>query len=148
MAGILGPSGDSGKVFLVSTRSVQARQALSRFGELAWFSLPAETHPLHGYPQVPYMGWRYKAPHDGIAEFLESVVRGVQTQLEWTLDRSKRNWVLLPSRILHEAQGLENPAFASTVHDINVQDRVFCLKAQSDLELIIRSLRETSAPQS
>lgn len=105
-------------------------------------------HPLYGYPQVPYMGWRYKSPHGKIAEFLESVVRGVQTQLEWTLDRSKRNWVLVPSRILNEAQGLENPAFASTVHAINVQDREFCLKAQSDLELIIRSLREASAPES
>lgn len=105
-------------------------------------------HPLYGYPQVSYMGWRCKSPHGRIAEYIESVVRGVQTQLDWTLDRSKRNWSLLPFRILNEAQGLENPAFANTVHAINVEDREFCLKSASDLELIIRRLQEASVPES
>jgi len=122
-------------------------QALSRFGELAWFSLPAEIHPLYGYPQVPYMGWRYKSPREHVAEFLEDLVQEAHTQVEWTLDRSRRNWVLLPSRILNEAGGLENPVFDNVVHSINVQDRDFCLQSQSDLELILRCFQEAPAPK-
>ncbi|MPY50288.1 hypothetical protein [Streptomyces acidicola] len=122
-------------------------QVLSRFGELAWFSLPAETHPVYGYPQVPYMGWRYASPREGVAQLIEHSVSELQTQVEWTLDRTKRNWLLLPSRILSEAQGLDNPGFADVVHSINVHDQNFCFKALSDLELIIQSLQEVSIPE-
>lgn len=102
---------------------------------------------MYGYPQVPYMGWRYKSPRDKVAEFLDGVMHEVHTRVEWTLDTSRRNWVLLPSRILIEARGLENPAFENVVHSINVQDREFCLESQSDLELIVQRFREVSVPE-
>ncbi|MGN9756186.1 hypothetical protein [Streptomyces sp. SD31] len=126
----------------MSTRSSQAKRALSRFGELAWFSLPVETNPYYGYPQVPYLGWRYKSPQENVAELVEEAVREVRTQVDWTLDRTRRNWILLPSRILSEAHGLEDPEFSNVVHSINTQDQEFCFKALADLELIIRHLQD------
>ncbi|WP_143669967.1 hypothetical protein [Streptomyces sp. Ag109_G2-15] len=123
-------------------------RTLSRFGELAWFKLPVEYNPVHGYHQVPYMGWRYTSPQEDIAQLIEDAVEGLPTQVEWTLDRSRRNWILLPSRILREAQGLENPAFANIVHSINVQDQEFCLKALSDFDLIILHLQQIPIPKS
>jgi hypothetical protein len=117
-------------------------RALSRFGELSWFKLPLEHNPALGYNQVPYMGWRYTSPREDIAQLIENAVGELPTQVEWMLDRTRRNWLLLPNRILREAQGLKNPAFAKAVHSINVQDQEFCLKALSDLDLIILHLQE------
>lgn len=129
----------------MSTRSMKAMQSLSRFGELAWFSLPAEIHPVYGYLQVPYMGWRYKAPSEEISQVIEDSVNGLTTQVEWKLDTTRRNWLLLPSRILHEAGGLENPAFAEVVHFVNTRDQNFCRIALSDLDLIIGHMQEVPA---
>lgn len=122
-------------------------QALSRFGELAWFSLPVEINPYYGYPQVPRLGWRYKSPQVNVGQFIEEVVKEVHTQVDWTLDRTRRNWVLLPSRILSEAHGLEDPAFSNVVHSINTCDQEFCLKALADLELITQHLQEVPIPE-
>ncbi|MEU0072161.1 hypothetical protein ABZ027_21825 [Streptomyces sp. NPDC006332] len=132
----------------MSYRSEQAMQTLSRFGELAWFALPAATHPIYGYPQVPYMGWRFKTPGEFVGRIMEDAVTAAPTQLEWTIDRTRRNWLLLPTRILKEAKGVENPAFSNVVHSINTQDQEFCTKALSDFELIIHSLQESSFPES
>lgn len=131
----------------MSTRNMQAMHALSRFGELAWFKLPVEYNPVHDYHQVPYMGWRHMSPSEEIAQLIENAIEGLSAQVEWTLDRTRRNWLLLPSRILREAQGLENPAFANVVHSINVQDQEFCLNALSDLDLIILRLEQIPIPK-
>ncbi|MFE9020120.1 hypothetical protein ACFYNL_16365 [Streptomyces sp. NPDC007808] len=135
-------SGDMWKSVAMSTRSVQAKRALSRFGELAWFSLAVEVNPCYGYLQVPRLGWRYESPQENVGSLMEEVVKEVHTQVDWTLDRTRRNWVLLPSRILREAHGLEDPEFSNVVHSINTRDREFCLRALADLELIIRHLQE------
>lgn len=132
----------------MSARSLVTIQALSRFGELSWFSLPAETQPIYGYPQVPYMGLRYASPKERVAQFVEETVKmDLHTQIEWTLERTKRNWILLPSRILREARGIENPEFSNFAHSINNHDQRFYFKALTDLELIIQHLQEVPIPR-
>jgi hypothetical protein len=125
---------------IVSSRGEQAVQALSRFGELAWFKLPTEFNAAYGYAQVPYMGWRYAFPGEGVAQLIEAAVRDLPTRVDWEIDRTRRNWVLVPTRVLREAHGLADPSFRDVVHSINVQDQEFCLKALSDFELIIQHL--------
>ncbi|MFJ7175743.1 hypothetical protein ACIQXA_04780 [Streptomyces massasporeus] len=125
---------------IVSSRGGQAVQALSRFGELEWFKLPTEFNAAHGYAQVPYMGWRYGFPEEGVAQLIEAAVKALPTQVEWEIDRTRRNWVLVPMRVLCEAHGLADPSFRDVVHSINVQDQEFCLKALSDFELIVQHL--------
>ncbi|GAA3136883.1 hypothetical protein GCM10017687_61790 [Streptomyces echinatus] len=130
----------------MSTRSSEARQALSRFGDLTWFKLPKEYNDILGRHQVTYLGWRYQVPREDVAQTIENAVRESPTQLEWALDRTRRNWILLPSCILHEARGLANPAFANVIHSIGTLDQEFCLKTVSDLKLIIRHLQQIPAP--
>jgi hypothetical protein len=96
---------------------------------------------------VPYLGWRYTSPQEEVARLIEATVTALSTQVDWTLDRSRRNWVLVPTRILHKAQGLANPAFSDAVHFINTQDQEFCLQAQADFELIIRNLQQLPMPE-
>ncbi|MFF4587068.1 hypothetical protein [Streptomyces sp. NPDC001388] len=121
--------------------------ALGRFGELAWFSLPTEINPKHGYHQVPYLGWRYTTPREGLAEYIEGAVRTLPTEVDWSLDTTRRNWLLVPTRILRDAQGLTNPAFGDVVHFINTQDQDFCLRALSDFRLIIQHLERLELPR-
>ncbi|MFF3633759.1 hypothetical protein [Streptomyces sp. NPDC002250] len=130
----------------MSTRTVDAMKALSRFGELAWFKLPTEYNDEYGYHQVAYMGWRYKAPREGVDQFIEDVVKGVPTQLAWVLDRTRRNRILLPDRVLLEAGGLGNPAFADVVHSVNTRDQEFCMASISDLALIVQHLQRVPVP--
>ncbi|MFF3329102.1 hypothetical protein ACFYWX_05990 [Streptomyces sp. NPDC002888] len=132
---------------IVSSRGEQAVQALSRFGELAWFKLPTEFNSVYGYAQVPYMGWRYAFPEEGVAQLIEAAVRALPTQVDWEIDRTRRNWVLVPTRILLEAHGLADPSFRDVVHSINVQDQEFCLKALSDFEIIIQHLLQVDIPE-
>lgn len=122
-------------------------QVLSRFGELAWFSLPSDKNPVHGHPQVPYMGWRYTSTQEDVARLIEDCVGALPTEVEWTLDRTRRNWLLVPTRILREAHGLESPAFANVVHSVNTQDYEFCFRALSDLDLIIQYLQQAPIPK-
>lgn len=117
-------------------------QVLSRFGELAWFSLPSEKHPVYRYPQVPYMGWRYTSAQEDTAHPIEEAVGALSTKVEWTLDRTRKSWLLVPTRILREAHGLDSPAFADVVHSVNIQDHEFCFRALSDLDLILQRLEQ------
>ncbi|MGV9554280.1 hypothetical protein [Streptomyces sp. NPDC003522] len=131
----------------MSILSESAVKALRRFGELEWFKLPLQVNPRYGYPQVPYMGWRYTTPEERIAQHIEAAVKSLPTQAEWTLDRSRRNWIIVPTRILHEAGGLADPAFRDTVKLINKNDQDFCLLALEDFKMIIHELQETPLPK-
>ncbi|QLJ05205.1 hypothetical protein HZZ00_32070 [Streptomyces sp. NEAU-sy36] len=126
---------------------MQAVHALSRFGELAWFKLPAEYNDVYKYFQVPYMGWRYKTPRNEVTELIEGTVAELPTQIEWLLDRTRRNWVLLPGRVQEEAHGLMDPSFSETVHSISSSDQEFCLKALADFNLIIKHLENIRVPE-
>ncbi|MGA5527266.1 hypothetical protein [Streptomyces pseudogriseolus] len=131
----------------MSKRSASAARTLSRFGELEWFGLSAESNPVFGYLQVPCMKWRFKEPGDRTAHLIDETVRASSTQEEWTLDRSRRNWVLLPSRVIIEAQGLANPAFSEAIERITTQDQEFCRRALADFERIIFDLGEVPIPE-
>ncbi|MEV6408173.1 hypothetical protein AB0M58_35385 [Streptomyces bobili] len=131
----------------MSTRGEQAIKALSRFGELAWFKLPLEVNPRYGYTQVPYMGWRYTTPQERIARHIEAAVKELPTQLDWTVDRTRKNWVIVPTRILCEAGGLSDPAFRDTVQAVNENDHDFCSRALIDFESIIRHLQHIPIPE-
>ncbi|MGA5124071.1 hypothetical protein ACPCAG_12240 [Streptomyces pseudogriseolus] len=132
----------------MSKRSALAARTLSRFGELEWFGLSAESNPVHGYLQVPLMKWRFKVRSGRTAHLISDSVRASSTQVEWTLDVSRRNWVLLPSRVFNEARGLANPAFSEAIELITTQDQEFCRRALADFEHSISGLREVSIRES
>ncbi|MEV6478905.1 hypothetical protein [Streptomyces sp. NPDC051576] len=92
------------------------------------------------------MKWRYASPRAGTSQLLEDSVRELPTQVDWTLGTTQKNWILIPSRILDESHGFEDPAFMEAVNQTNVQDQDFCLKALADFRLIIQHLQQIPAP--
>ena len=122
-------------------------RALSRFSEIEWFGISTESNSVYGYLQVPRMKWRFKDRSEHTARLIEGVVKDAPTQVEWTLDRTRRNWVLLPSRIILEAQGLEGPAYSDVIHRIAADEQDFCRKALSDFDEIVTCLQEVVMPE-
>ncbi|MEV4866542.1 hypothetical protein [Streptomyces ossamyceticus] len=93
------------------------------------------------------MGWRYNSTQEDVARLIEDAVGALPTEVEWTLDRTRKNWLLVPTRILREAHGLDSPAFANVVHSVNTQDHEFCFRALSDLDLILQHLQQVPIPK-
>lgn len=93
------------------------------------------------------MGWRYTSAQEDLARLIEDAVGALPTKVEWTLDRTRKNWLLVPTRILREAHGLASPAFANVVHSVNTQDHEFCFRALSDLDLILQRLQQVPIPK-
>ncbi|WP_158822241.1 hypothetical protein [Streptomyces sp. NRRL F-5727] len=119
-----------------------ARKALGRFGELQWIRVSGEQHPLYGYPQVPFLGWRFAEPDEGKLCGIENALQTTPTQYEWRIDTSRRNWLLAPSRLFGGADGsAASPEFDERVNQL-MRDQDFCLRALEDLNAILRTLAE------
>ncbi|MDX2290708.1 MULTISPECIES: hypothetical protein [Streptomyces] len=130
----------SGKAEEVSERFNLAREALSRFGELRWIRLSGGRHPLYGYQQVPFLGWRFTQPDEERLRAIEDARKATPTRYEWRIDTSRRNWILAPSRLLGEVgEHAASPEFDERVNQL-MQDQEFCLRALEDLDAILRSL--------
>lgn len=93
------------------------------------------------------MGWRYTSAQEDVARLIEDAVGALPTEIEWTLDRTRGNWLLVPTRILRESHGLDSPAFTNVVHSVNTQDHEFCFRALSDLDLILQHLQQVPIPK-
>ncbi|MEV8226715.1 hypothetical protein AB0P41_11750 [Streptomyces sp. NPDC079167] len=121
-------------------RNERAKQVLSRFGDVVWFRSPTERHPVYGYLQVAFVGWRYAEPDDQLKKIFESAVRETPKQVEWTF-KSTRNWMIVPSRLIQEA-GPDGQNFNQAMDLIRQSDEDFCAKTAGDLEKIFQTLSE------
>ncbi|MFI8852074.1 hypothetical protein [Streptomyces sp. 891-h] len=121
----------------MSIRGERAGAALRAFGELEWFKMPLTTHPLYGYEQVPYVGWRYKnATNETIAMF-QRVAADAPEHLEWAFDSSRRNWLLIPARLSQEYLDDSGSTFLEMISAISETDQEYCRAANLDIDLII-----------
>lgn len=119
-------------------RNERARQVLSRFGDVAWFRSPVERHPVYGYLQVAFVGWRYTEPREELKTVFDSAVRGAPKRVEWTFG-SARNWMIVPTRLIQEA-GADNQNFNEAMDAIRERDQEFCAATAEDIERIFRAL--------
>ncbi|MFF5502828.1 hypothetical protein [Streptomyces roseolus] len=119
-----------------------AREALSRLGELRWIRLSGGPHPLYGYQQVPFLGWRFTDPHDEKLRTIEGARRATPTRYEWRIDTSRKNWILAPSRLLGKTgEHAASPEFTERMSQL-MRDQDFCVRALEDLDAILRALRK------
>ncbi|MEV8423673.1 hypothetical protein [Streptomyces niveus] len=105
-----------------------------------------ERHPLHGYLQVAFVGWRYAEPREDLKAAFEAAVREAPEEVEWTF-RSVRNWMIVPTRLLQEA-GPDGERFNEAMDAIRQSDQEFCAATAGDLERILQALSETPAGDS
>ncbi|MFE2020297.1 hypothetical protein ACFW9O_19895 [Streptomyces sp. NPDC059499] len=124
-------------------RNERARQVLGRFGDVVWFRSPVDRHPVHGYRQVAFVGWRFAEPHEELKEVFESAVREAPDKVEWTF-RSVRNWMIVPTRLIQEA-GPNAQNFNEAMNAIRERDQEFCAATAVDLEGIFQVLSDSSA---
>ncbi|MGW7413041.1 hypothetical protein [Streptomyces sp. NPDC054863] len=99
-----------------------------------------------GYQQMSNLGLRYASPPPDLEETLRQVVEETPTQVEWTLDTSRRNWVLFPSRIFEESGGVNSPDFQEVKSRIIHTDQDFCIAAFQDLSKILQRLETLPYP--
>lgn len=118
-------------------RSERAGNAIRAFGELGWFKIPSAVHPLYGYHQIAYMGWRYKNPTECMGSLFQRVAAEAPEQVEWIFDSSSKNWLLIPARLSQqnlEASGISFPEMTQTVRE---EDQEYCRSTNLDLDRII-----------
>ncbi|MFJ2092406.1 hypothetical protein ACIOEW_24500 [Streptomyces sp. NPDC087901] len=124
-------------------RNEWARQVLSRFGDVEWFRSPVERHPIYGYLQVAFVGWRYAEPHEELKAVFDSAVREAPKQVDWTFIPA-RNWMIAPTRLIQKA-GPDRQNFNEAMDAIRECDQEFCAATAEDLERVFRALSEASA---
>ncbi|MGA5270421.1 hypothetical protein NCG97_22650 [Streptomyces lydicamycinicus] len=116
--------------------------ALSLYGSVEWIRTSSGRNPVEGYIQSPHVAWRFRGGSDAeMAQLIATLVSDTSTQEEWTLDHSSRNWLLAPSRVLHEC-ATDSLTFRKEAVRITLSDPEFCERANHDLALIISRLRD------
>ncbi|MFI1974590.1 hypothetical protein [Streptomyces wedmorensis] len=124
----------------MSARFRVTGETISRLGTLEWFKLSMSRHPDLGHLQVPYIGWRFAEPSVAKLQLVEEAVCMTPTQVDWRVDTSRRNWLLVPARVLGDgANPAASPAFDERVESAT-RDQVFCAQAWDDLDAIVRTL--------
>ncbi|MFE6455891.1 hypothetical protein ACFVP0_00270 [Streptomyces cinereoruber] len=131
----------------MTTRFQRAGRTLSLLGPLRWLRLSGDRHPLYGYQQVSFLGWRFEEPDAEKLRIVERAVRTTPTREEWAIDTSQRNWVLVPTRLLGEGENpVASPGFDERV-SLAMRDQDFCVRALLDLDAILNTLRGLAAPR-
>ncbi|MGA4943995.1 hypothetical protein [Streptomyces cinereoruber] len=130
----------------MTSRFQRAGRTLSLLGPLRWLRLSGDRHPLYGYQQVSFLGWRFEEPDAEKLRIVEQAVRTTPTREEWRIDTSRRNWALVPSRLLGEGENpVASPGFDERV-SLAMRDQDFCVRALLDLDAILDTLRGLVAP--
>ncbi|MFJ5937084.1 hypothetical protein [Streptomyces sp. NPDC093071] len=124
----------------MTSRFQQAGRTLSLLGPLRWLRLSGDRHPLHGHQQVSFLGWRFEEPDAEKLRVVEEAVRTTPTREEWAIDTSRRNRLLVPSRLLGEG---ENPAASPDFDErvtLAVRDQDFCVRTLLDMDAMLETL--------
>ncbi|MGA5217725.1 hypothetical protein ACPCAE_16895 [Streptomyces cinereoruber] len=130
----------------MTTRFQRAGRTLSLLGPLRWLRLSGDRHPLYGYQQVSFLGWSFEEPDAEKLRVVERAVRTAPTREEWVIDTSRRNWVLVPTRLLGEGENpVASPGFDERV-SLAMRDQDFCARALLDLDAMLDTLRGLAAP--
>ncbi|MFC7973699.1 hypothetical protein ACPCTN_19565 [Streptomyces cinereoruber] len=130
----------------MTSRFQRAGRTLSLLGPLRWLRLSGDRHPLYGYQQVSFLGWRFEEPDAEKLRIVEQAVRTTPTREEWAIDTSRRNWVLVPTRLLGEGENpVASPGFDERV-SLAMRDQDFCVRALPDLDAMLDTLRGLVAP--
>ncbi|WP_157838359.1 hypothetical protein [Nocardia farcinica] len=117
---------------------------LKRYGDLEWYRHAGGTGD-DGTPTPPLVVWRFPEPQPArLAELLHEAAVADNREIDWLFDTSRRNWVLVPSRVMAEKEhhGLATEAQAADL--LTRTDPEFCQQSVRDFERIIAVLDQHS----
>ncbi|MFE9320018.1 hypothetical protein ACIHDR_04030 [Nocardia sp. NPDC052278] len=117
---------------------------LKRYGDLEWYRHAGGIGD-DGTPAPPLIVWRFPEPRPAhVAELLHEAALADNREIDWLFDTTRRNWVLVPSRVMAEKE-LHGLATEAQAVDLLVRtDREFCRRSVRDFERIIAVLDQYS----
>lgn len=117
---------------------------LKQYGDLEWYRHAGGVGD-DGTSTPPLVVWRFAEPRPArVAELLHEAAFANHREIDWLFDTTRRNWVLVPSRVMAEKErhGMATEAQAA---DLLVRtDSEFCRRSVRDFERIIAVLDQHS----
>ncbi|WP_089104666.1 hypothetical protein [Streptomyces hyaluromycini] len=121
--------------------SADVLHALRVRGTVQWFRMSVGRDPLDALVRPPMIAWRYVDPQDQVRDDLQRIVAAFEGDVEWVVDFSARNWVIMPQRLSREfAQAAEG--YVGVLTDLKCADQEFCIRATADLGALLERIRE------
>jgi hypothetical protein len=120
--------------------STDVLQALAAHGTVQWARISVGRDPQDSLARPPMVVWRYVEHGAGTGESIASVVGSFRGDVEWVMDLSGRNWVIMPRRLQQEFAGAA-PGYVGVLSDMKAADQDFCLRANSDLGALLDRLK-------
>ncbi|MGK8508786.1 hypothetical protein ACRS5S_12240 [Nocardia asiatica] len=117
---------------------------LKRYGDLEWYRHAGGTGD-DDTPTPPLVVWRFPEPRPvRLAELLHEAVGADDREIDWLFDTTRRNWVLVPSRVMAEKDSHRLATEAQAADLLVKTDPEFCRRSVRDFERIIALLDRSS----
>ncbi|MFD9007427.1 hypothetical protein ACFV0T_42005 [Streptomyces sp. NPDC059582] len=110
-------------------------RALGAQGVVQWARVSAGPDPLDSLVRPPMIAWRYVNAEPGLGAGITSVVESFQGNVEWVVDLSGKNWVIMPRR-LRDAFAAASEGDTGVLADLKKSDQEFCVRATADLGVL------------
>ncbi|CAM4518142.1 hypothetical protein NONI108955_40925 [Nocardia ninae] len=115
---------------------------LQPYGDLEWYRHAGGTRD-DGSSVPPLVVWRFAEPRPvEFAEQLRKIIDSDHRDIDWLFDTTRRNWVLVPERVMAEKEHHRFATEAQASDFLERQDREFCERAVKDFDRIIGELDE------
>ncbi|WP_459545562.1 hypothetical protein [Nocardia sp. X0981] len=121
-------------------RSREFIMLLKNFGKVEWYRHVGGIDG-DGRARPPLVVWRFSEPRPvEFAAGLRGIVEADSREVDWLFDTSRRNWVLVPSRVMEEKHRHGFAVEAQAVDLLQGEDPEFGQRSVSDFERILRAL--------
>jgi hypothetical protein len=118
---------------------------LKEFGDVEWHRHAGGVSD-DGAARPPVVVWRFTEPRPvEFASWLRGVIEADSREVDWLFDTSRRNWVLVPRRVIQEKRRHRFAVEAQAVDLLQREDPEFSQRSVCDFERILRALNQRAA---
>lgn len=115
---------------------------LKNFGNVEWYRHSGGIND-DGTARPPLVVWRFSEPRPvEFGDRLRCIVEADDRMVDWLFDTSRRNWVLVPSRVMEEKRRQGFAVEAQAVSVLEREDPEFSKRSVNDFGRILRALEQ------